>query len=157
MEPEKLYKRQLIKHLLGGEAFMPLDDILKVMPYDRLGERPRGLPYSFYELFYHITFTQRDILNYCLKPDYSAPQWPQDYWPEEEKPKDPEAWNSLKSAFFEEREKLMKLLASGEFTLSNPVPSNKDHSYFREVLLVIEHTAYHTGQLLIILRLLGLK
>ena len=157
METGKLYKKQLEKHLFGGEAFMPVEEMLKKISFDFLGVRPKALPYSFYELFYHMWFTQRDILNYCLKPDYSAPNWPEDYWPSEVAPANPEAWERLKNAFFEDREALGKLIASEEYKLSAPVPSNEEHNIFREVMLVIEHSAYHTGQLLIILRLLGLK
>ena len=115
METGKLYKKQLEKHLFGGEAFMPVDEMLKAIPFDKLGVRPKEFPYSFYELFYHVWFTQRDILNYCLKPDYSAPTWPEDYWPSEEAPANPEAWERLKNAFFEDREALGKLIASEEY------------------------------------------
>jgi len=40
--------------------------------------------------------------------------------------------------------------------LSKPVNSETKNILLREVLLVIEHNAYHTGQLLIVLRSLGL-
>lgn len=156
MKAERLYKRQLEKHLFGGEAFMPVDEMLKKISFDQLGIRPAELPYSFYELFYHIWFTQRDIMEYCRDQNYSAPKWPQDYWPKKQAPANPEAWEDLKNAFFEDREKLRGLLAFDEMDLSGPVPSTKEHTFFREILLVIEHTAYHTGQLLILLRHLGL-
>lgn len=157
MDREKLYKTQLKKHLYGGEAFTPVEEILKLIPFEQLGTRPKDLPYSFYEVFYHMWFTQKDILEYCLKPDYSASKWPEDYWPKSKSPKDPQAWNDLKNTFFENRVTLGHLIASAENELAVPVPSNREHTLFREVMLVIEHSAYHTGQLLIILRLLGLK
>ena len=157
MKSEILYEEQLKKHLFGGEAFMPLKEMLKMIPYDQVGIKPQNLPYSFFEIFYHIWFTQNDILEYCLKPDYSAPKWPDDYWPSESSPAGPEAWERLQKDFFEDREKFEELITSGEKELIVPVPSNRNHSIFRELLLVIEHSAYHTGQLFIILRLLGLK
>ena len=157
MKPGKIYNEQLKNHLLGGEAFMPVEEMLKLIPFEQLGSRPNDLPYSFFEIFYHMWYTQKDILEYCMNPDYSAPKWPEDYWSKSKTPKDPEAWNDLKKAFFEDREKLGNLIASAENELSAPVPSNREHTLFREVMLVIEHSAYHAGQLLIILRLLGLK
>ena len=150
-------KKQLQNHLFGGEAFMPLDELIKLIPYEQLGVRPDKLPYSFYEIFYHLWFTQKDILKYCEETSYTAPKWPQDYWPLQSAPENPEAWTRLKMAFFEDREKLGQILGSNDRDLNAPVPSNKDHSLFREIMLVVEHSAYHTGQLLIILRLLGIN
>lgn len=147
-------KNILAKHLEGGEAFMPVEKMLKQISFDRLGERPNGLPYSFYELFYHMWFTQKDILEYCLQKNYEAANWPEEYWPQKQAPQDKEEWETLKNAFFEDRKSLSDLLLSAE--LSDKVPSNPKHNILREILLVIEHSAYHSGQLLIILRHLGL-
>ena len=149
-------KEQLVRHLESGEAFMPIEEMLKKIPFSELGKRPAGLPYSFYELFCHIRSTQKDILDYCTKIDYSSHNWPDDYWPKEKAPENEPAWESLKKAYFTEREELSKLILSPEKELSDPVPSAEKHSLFREVLLVIEHTSYHSGQLLILLRHLGL-
>ena len=149
-------KEQLVRHLKGGEAFMPIEEMLKKIPFPELGKRPAGLPYSFYELFSHIRITQKDILDYCTKSDYPSHDWPDDYWPKEKAPENEAAWESLKKAYFLEREGLSKLILSPENDLSDPVPSTEKHSLLREVLLVIEHTSYHSGQLLVLLRLLGL-
>ena len=149
-------KEQLVKHLKGGEAFMPVDKMLKEMEYDKLGIRLRGLPYSFYELFFHIWFTQNDILKYCTRSDYEAPQWPEEYWPRAIAPENKRDWEELKSAYMEERQQLAEFIMRPENALFDSVPSNPGHSLMRSMLLVIEHTAYHSGQLLIVLRHLGL-
>lgn len=146
----------LVKHLRGGEAFMPIDKMLEEIGFHDIGKRPRGLPYSFYELFYHIKFTQNDLLEYCTNPDYEAPKWPRDYWPVQKAPNDIVSWEQLKAAYFKDREHLERFILSEETDLLSRVPSGKDHPILREVLLVIEHTAYHSGQLLILLRHLGL-
>ncbi|WP_029033562.1 DinB family protein [Salinimicrobium terrae] len=149
-------RETLVKHLRGGEAFLPIEKMLEKMPFSELGKRPAGLPYSFYELFYHIKFTQDDILEYCKNSDYQAPQWPEDYWPAQQTPNDKTEWDQLKTAYFNDRKELEKLILSEEKDLLEPVPSGEEHTFLREILLVIEHTAYHSGQLLIILRHLGL-
>ncbi|MGB7841669.1 MAG: DinB family protein [Salinimicrobium sp.] len=154
MKTNERLKETLSGHLQGGKAFMPVEEMLKKMRFDKLGVLPNHLPYSFYMLFYHMWFTQKDILNYCLQKDYSAPVWPTDYWPNKKSPENEEEWKGLQTAFFEDREALSNLLISSE--LSDYVPSNERHIIFREILLVIEHSAYHSGQLLIILRQLGL-
>src|SRR6056297_3415170 len=104
MATSTIIKKQLIKHLNGGEAFMPVDQMLPKIGFKELGKRPAGLPYSFYELFYHIRFTQKDVLDYCRDKDYSEHTWPTDYWPVKQAPENEENWEQLKSAYFKERE-----------------------------------------------------
>ncbi|GGZ52650.1 MULTISPECIES: DinB family protein [Mesonia] len=149
-------KEQLIRHLEGGEAFTPLDQILEEVEYDQLGVRPDGLPYSFYELFYHIVFAQQDILNYILDEDYLAPQWPDGYWCKVQCPKNEQAWQDLKNKFFKERKELIELIERPETNLNTTIKNSKEHTLFREIMLIVEHNAYHTGQLLVVLRLLDL-
>ena len=149
-------KEQLVKHLKGGEAFMPISEMLEKITYSELGTRSAGLPYSFYEIFCHIRFTQKDILDYCTQSDYASQDWPDEYWPKEQAPEDQAAWDRVKNDYFTERQALEDLILSPDTVLSNTVPSGGSHTFFREILLVIEHTSYHSGQLLILLRHLGL-
>jgi hypothetical protein len=147
-------RNRLVKHLKGGEAFLPLDSILNKIAYEQLGVVPEGLPYSFYQQFYHIWMAQHDIAEYCMNPDYQSPDWPRDYWPDEKGPVDEEEWKELVSSYLSEREKLINFIQNKKNDLLGPVSSNPDHSLLREILIVIEHTSYHTGQLMIISRLL---
>lgn len=156
MDSKVNIKKTLVKHLHGGEAFMPMEEILEKIPFSELGKRPAGLPYSFYELFFHIKFTQKDILEYCTQDNYNSPDWPQDYWPDHPEPDNENIWNKLKSEYFKDRDELEVFMLSKGTDLLDNVPSGGDHTFLREILLVIEHTAYHSGQLLIILRHLGL-
>jgi len=149
-------RNELAKHLEGGEAFMTVEVMLKEMKFEKLGERPNNLPYSFYELFYHIWFTQRDILIYSTSENYKEFKWPKDYWPEKKAPDTEAEWLELQQAYFDNRKELSVFLLNPENDLMKPVRPGTKHSLLREILIVIEHTAYHNGQLLIILRHLGL-
>ncbi|PKD19351.1 hypothetical protein APR41_16420 [Salegentibacter salinarum] len=149
-------KEKLIKHLEGGEAFMALEDFIDKIPFEKLGEKPHNLPYSFYELFFHIVFAQKDILEYSNSKNYKTSKWPDDYWPKESAPITEEAWDELKKEYFEDRERFKKFILDADTELNLPVKNSENHSLLREIMLVIEHTAYHTGQMLILLRLLGL-
>lgn len=156
MDSETNMKQILVKHLQGGQAFLPVDRLLEKISFSQIGVRPAGLPYSFFEIFYHIKFTQSDILEYCTKEEYQAPEWPKDYWPDNSKPQNEQAWNKLRADYFRDREELEVFILSKDINLLDNVPSGEDHSFFREIMLVIEHTSYHSGQLLILLRHLGL-
>ena len=155
MKESEQIKRQLISHLQGGEAFVPIEELLKFIPYDELGKRPGNLPYSFYEVFYHIWFAQKDILDYCLSKEYHIPNWPDDYWPAENSPKNEQSWTALQHQYFEERDNFSKYIKDPGTDLLVPLSNGKKHNLLREILLVTEHTAYHTGQLVVILRELG--
>lgn len=156
MEDTVKIKKQLAAHLKGGEAFIPVDEMLKEITFLKLGERPKDLPYSFFELFYHIRFAQKDILEYCSSENNKSHNWPDDYWPKFNAPGSAEDWEQLKNNFFKERQQLIDLLQDPGINLLAPVRNGTDHTFLREFLLVIEHTAYHSGQLLIVLRHLGL-
>ncbi|MDR9456953.1 MAG: DinB family protein [Salegentibacter sp.] len=149
------YRKQLVKHLRGGEAFLPIDDFIDKVPFEMLGDRPSQLPYSFYEVFYHIKYAQKDILDFCISGDYKSPNWPDDYWPDSPAPESEAVWNKLKSDYFKEREHFVSFILDESNDLLSPVENATNQILLREALLVIEHTAYHTGQLLIISRLLG--
>ena len=153
MTSEQHIQTLLQKHLAGGEAFIPLSKILPELPFNKLGERPHNLPYSFYELFYHITYAQKDILKYCVSETYTTPNWPDDYWPKQQIPADESVWQQLQESYLNDRKELEQLISRE--SLTKIVPTGTSQTLLREILLVIEHTAYHTGQLVVLARLLG--
>lgn len=152
----KEIRNQLVKHIRGGEAFMPVDNLLKFISFEKLCERPEDLPYSFFEIFYHIRFAQKDLLDYCKNDHYKSHQWPEDYWPKNNYVETLEDWELLKSQFLKERTEFCEYILNPENDLSQPINSETDNTLLRAILLVIEHNAYHTGQLLIVLRSLEL-
>ncbi len=153
MNPE-LIKTQILKHLKSGEAFMPIREAIEKFNYHSSGFRMHDLPYSAYELFYHITYAQKDILNFCRSDKYYTPDWPDDYWPTKQAAKDKDEWEALKKSYFEDRDALAALVKTPD-SLTEIVKNGDSQTLFREILLVIEHTAYHNGQLVVIARLLS--
>lgn len=157
MSEDTQIRQRLVKHLEGGEAFMPVTEILKKISFEDINIRPGNLPYSFYELFFHVVFTQKDIVKFTCSDDYTEPKWPDYYWPKEKVCKNKNDWESLKAEFLTDRERLKDFILDKENELTQAVKNGKDEqTLLREVLLVIEHTAYHAGQMLVVLRLLSL-
>ncbi|MDR9409773.1 MAG: DinB family protein [Balneolaceae bacterium] len=148
-------RKQLVSHLEGGQAFSPIDKVLDNMSYDLIGIVPDGLPYSFYQQFYHIWYAQKDIIEYCKDDDYKAPNWPDDYWPENSSPDHESEWKELIQNFFRDRESLSHYILDSSNKLFEPFESDSDHNLFRKIQVVIEHNSYHTGQLYLIYRLLN--
>ena len=135
---------------------MPVDDLLEKVKFKKVGERPVGLPYSFYEVFYHMVYAQKDLLDFCTASSYKIPNWPRDYWPPEKTAHSKQDWQALKSDFFEDREALSAFILESDTDLLSTAKHGTKQSVLREIMLVIEHNAYHTGQLVVIARLLGL-
>src|SRR5690554_1056591 len=157
MSGNMVIRERLVKQLEGGEASMPVTEVLKNISFEDINTRPSNLPYSFYELFFHIAFAQKDIVKFTCSNDYTAPKWPEYYWPREKMCRSKEDWESLKAEYITDRDRLVNFLLEENNKLSGAVKNGKGHqTLLREVLLVIEHSAYHTGQLMIILRLLNL-
>ena len=148
------FSKQLSQHILGGNAFKKLEDILEEVAFDQLGIQVDPLPYTFWQQFEHMRITQRDILDFSTNDNYQELEWPKDYWSQEQAPKDQEEWERSKQQFFQDREALLSLIQGSGKELSVPFEHGDGQTLFREGLLVLEHNAYHTGQLMIIFRLL---
>jgi len=144
----------LVKHILGGQAFIKIEEILERINYQQVGIKFGGLPYSFWQILEHMRIAQRDILEFSESSNYKAMKWPDEYWPENSAPKSVEDWEKTKSEFFKDRDKFNTLLAGKSENLLTPLEWGEGQNLFREALLIIEHNAYHTGQLMIINRLL---
>src|SRR5690554_1329081 len=157
MSGNMVIRERLVKQLEGGEASMPVTEVLKNITFEDINTRPSNLPYSFYELFFHIVFTQKDIVKFTCSNDYSKPKWPDYYWPKEKVCRNKEDWESLKAEYLTDRERLINFLKDKNNSLTLPVKNGKDQqTLLREILLVIEHSAYHNGQMMVILRMLNL-
>ncbi|WP_165247663.1 DinB family protein [Paludisphaera soli] len=145
----------LARSLAWSEAHLNLDEAVGDLPEPLRGIRPERLPHSPWELLEHIRIVQRDILDFSLDGTYRERGWPQDYWPSSPAPPDAEAWDRSIAALIEDREKLQALVQDAKVELAAVVPHGSDQTYIREVLLVLDHTAYHVGQLVVVRKLLG--
>lgn len=148
-------RKQLGQHILGGNAFKKLEDILEEVAFNQLGQQLEGLPYTFWQQFEHMRITQKDILDFSTHENYTALEWPADYWPKEIAPKNQDEWQRSKSQFFQDREDIIALIQDADKELSATFDHGDGQTLFREGLLVLEHNAYHTGQLMIIFRIIN--
>ena len=148
--------RTQLKGLLdGGQAHAKLDEAVAGIPFDLQGRVPDGLPYSAWQLLEHIRTAQRDILEFSdnAAGTYKPMKWPDDYWPKSATPPDDKAWDSSVAAMREDRAAFEKLLR--ERDLIEPFPWGEGQNLLREALLIADHEAYHTGELIVLRRLLG--
>lgn len=155
MSTDAVIRDVLARSLEWDQAHVSFDDAVRDIPERLRGTRPDGLEHSPWQLLEHIRIVQRDILDFSLDGRYDELDWPSDYWPTSPAPPDPEAWERSVSAVREDRERLQKLVRDGQVNLAAVTPHGTDQTYLREILLVVDHTAYHLGQLVLARKLLG--
>src|SRR5437762_1904251 len=101
---------QLARFLDWEEAHVSFDKAVDGIPADRRGSRAAGFEHSLWQLLEHMRLAQKDLLQFCVNPQYvHALKWPDDYWPQSAPPS-AAAWDKSISDFKADREKL-KLLA----------------------------------------------
>lgn len=149
--------RELLSNALAWhDAHATFDDVVDGIPADARGTQPAGVPYSAWQLVEHLRITQRDILDFCVDSDYAEKKWPDDYWPSSPAPASEAAWEESIRAYAADREALQALAAETSLDLDAKIPGGSGQTYLRELMLVIDHSAYHVGQLVLVRRLLGL-
>ncbi len=86
--------REFLANMLDWEqAHASFDHAIAGLPAELRGKRPRGLPYSVWQLVEHIRIAQVDILDFCRDPNYKEDRkWPDDYWPRTPAPPSAKAW-----------------------------------------------------------------
>jgi uncharacterized damage-inducible protein DinB len=147
--------KELEEALKRGNAHASFDDAVKNIPHKILGVVPEGLPYSLWQLAEHIRIAQWDILEFCRDPHHKSPNWPDDYWPKEKAPAHSTDFKRSVDQTIADRKSFIELLGVAGETLYTPFTHGDGQSLFREALLIIDHTSYHTGEMIIIRRLLG--
>ncbi len=88
-------------------------------------------------------------------PKYKSRAWPGSYWPPTEAPPTTAAWNESVKNFRKDLKSLENLMADPKTDLFAKIPWGDGQTILREALLVADHNAYHLGQLVDVLRLLG--
>jgi len=155
MSDETFVRDLLARGLDWEDAHVGFDAAVKDVPEGLRGQQPAGFPHSPWQLLEHLRLTQRDILEFCVNPSYVEPEWPADYWPASAAPRDRTAWDESVRGYREDRAALQQLARDTSIDLSAKIPHGSGQTYGRELVLLIDHTAYHVGQLILVRRALG--
>src|SRR5277367_897002 len=81
-------RKQLVLLLKGGQAHVNFSDALEGFSLRKRGVLAPGLPHTAWQLLEHARLAQRDILEFCINPEYKALDWPAGYWPKTPAPPD---------------------------------------------------------------------
>ncbi|MDQ2925892.1 MAG: DinB family protein [Acidobacteriota bacterium] len=151
-------RRELIALLDGGQAHATFDEAVKDFPVKLRGTVPEGLPYSGWQIVEHLRIAQRDILDFSNNSEgnYKSLKWPDDYWPKAAAPPSEKAWDDSLKQIRADRKVFDKLLQDADDAeLVKSFEWGDGQTVLREALLIADHNAYHTGELVVVRRLLG--
>jgi len=140
----------LSRLLLHSRAHAGLDRALEGFPVELAGTSVEGFRHTAWQQVEHLRLATEDLLAYCLDADYEELGWPEGYWPPTPEPSSDEAWHDSVHRLREATRAMAALVEDPEHDLYAPVPSaEKDrHHTLRAALILLDHNAYHIGQLI---------
>ncbi len=151
-------RNQLSRMLTARQAHMDFMDAVAEFPAEHINAFPPNCTYSFWHLLEHLRICQRDILDYIVADDYSLPNFPNDLWLPKTAQTDWAGWQRTIDDFLSDRKALAAIINDEERDLFAPLPNSGEnrHNVVREINIIANHNAYHTGEFAILRGVMGL-
>ncbi len=158
MSADRELRTQLANLLTLRQAHADFEDAVADFPEAHLNTRPPGCPYTFWHLVEHLRLAQKDVLDYIVSEHYHWPSFPDDYWPEKFSQTDLAGWNNSVQQFLADRQALVDIVQDPSVDLFAPLSNSGEHrhSVLREIHIIAAHNAYHTGELIVLRRVMGI-
>ncbi len=148
-------RKHLLELLRGGSAHLQFEAALADFPRKLRGVKPAGLDFTAWRLLEHMRIAQWDILKFSRNPKHVSPEFPAGYWPQTDAPPNAAAWEKSVAGFRADLKAMQRLVEDPATDLFAPIPHGEGQTILREAMLVVDHNAYHLGQLVMLRRLLG--
>ena len=145
---------ELIELIEKGNAHVSFKDAVADLPAELRTVTPENLPYSIWQLVEHMRITQKDIVDFSTSDQSESLAWPDDYWVEPVDKVSDEDWNNALQAIEADQQRFQALLEDENNDIYAPLPWGTGQSILREAMLIADHNAYHTAEIVIIRRLL---
>ncbi len=137
----------LIEFLTRGPAHMSYRQILDQIDPAICQKRLTGV-HTIWEELEHMVIAQEDIIRFTIDPKWKSPPWPEGYWPSADTPVNEERWQVSVGKFFADLTLMIDMISNAEIDLHAELPHAPGYTYIREVLLIIDHNAYHMGKIM---------
>ena len=147
MNDQSRVRELLLEQLNGRNAHVDFWNAVKDLSMDDLGVKPQNFTHTIWELVEHIRIAQHDIVAFSRDPDYESPDWPDGYWPESDKPAGMEKWKKSLNAIESDHQAMVDLIKDKNNDLLAPIEHGDGQTLFREAMLIVDHNAYHIGQI----------
>ena len=141
------FKTTLLEFLDKAPAHVGARKSFEGLITENRHKRIENFTHTIWEELEHLRIAQEDILRYMLIPDWKSPKWPEGYWPQEKENITNEDWEKSLNGFFSDLNEFQDFITNSAIELTDKIPHTKNHSYLREILLIIDHNAYHLGKI----------
>jgi hypothetical protein len=150
-------REQLARALDWEEAHVGFQQAIAGVPADKRAAAVPGFDHTLWHLLDHLRLALRDLADFAADPKYAHTlKWPDDYWPTQANPTDRE-WDDSVAAFREDLARLQAIARDASVDLFAAVPTGKPtQTHLRNIILAIDHNAYHVGQIVALRRALGI-
>lgn len=156
MNDQSRIRELLLEQLSGQNAHVDFDRAVEGLTFDELCIRSNNFPHSIWELTEHIRIAQQDIVDFCINSEYEQPPWPEGYWPESHKPRNMNQWEATLGRIRKDHQTMVNLVTDHNNDLLAPIPHGDGQTLFREAMLIVDHNAYHIGQIVQLRRAMGI-
>jgi len=146
MSDDKTIRETLVAFLKGGNAYMPFSEVVSDFPEAHMNDIFPNGTYTPWYLLEHTRITQRDIVDFIRNSNYKERLWPDDYWPQKDKKATKKEWEKTLSQYEEDKSTLEKIVKDPKTNLYSKIPQGTGQTIFREIMLVVDHNAYHLGE-----------
>jgi uncharacterized damage-inducible protein DinB len=152
MDDQKALREHLLELLEGKSAHIDLETALADFPLDQINTKINGSPHTAWQLLEHIRIAQWDILDFSRNENYKEKKWPDDYWPKEDGTK--EKWEKSVKQTLNDLQEMRDLVSDKTTDLFAKIPHGDGQTILREALLIVDHNAYHLGQVMLLKKML---
>lgn len=157
MQEDRILRKELLAALRGGEAHLSFHDAVSGFPLKEINRRLPHASYTVWHLLEHMRLAQWDILEFIRNPHHVSPDFPGGYWPRPDETAATAQWRKTIKDFAADLTAVEELVSDPQTAFFSPIPHAKEYTVFREILLVVDHNAYHVAELVTLRRVLGLK
>ena len=148
-------RRQIVNYFGDSHAHVNFATAVKDFPPEARGVRPSGAPHTAWQLLEHMRIAQWDILEFSRSAKHVSPDFPSGYWPPTDAPPNAEAWDKSVRAYLADSKAMQRLIRNPKIDLNARISHGQGQTLLREALAVIDHGAYHLGQLVMLSKMLG--
>ena len=141
-------KIDLIEFLNSHPAHVDAKKSFRDLLPDNRHKKVENFSHTIWEELEHLRLAQEDIKRYMLDPKWKSPQWPEGYWPEEKADLKNGEWEKSLNGFYSDLKEVQDFVTNTNEDLTAKIPHTKNHTYLREILLIIDHNAYHLGKII---------
>ncbi len=155
---DQVVRDSLVFGLRFGDAHQTFDDAVADFPMDAINVRPPNVDYTFWHLIEHVRFCQNDMLDYLLGPAYEPVTFPDDYWPPAAAVASEQQWHDTLAAYRNDLDRVEAFVRDEGLDLYSAASHvwEAAHTPLRTVLVMVDHAAYHGGEIGILRQVMGL-